>query len=81
MDKVPVLTPKALSDCFVLGKILSHGFVLTGYFPLYMSIVCATYLVSGSHSVDDEILLSSFLKFVDICESSALIWETLITWT
>ena len=47
IEKVPVLVPRYLSDIFVLGEILSHGFVLTGYFPLSLSLVCASYVITG----------------------------------
>ena len=34
VEKVPVLVPGFENDYLTLGRILSHGFVLTGYFPL-----------------------------------------------
>ena len=69
---MPVLTPKLVSDFFVLGKILSHGFVLVGYFPLCLSQVCGTLLISGQYNVSDEMLLSSFFNYIDSTESNAL---------
>jgi hypothetical protein len=72
IEKVPVLAPNFLSDFVLLGKILSHGFVLTGYVPLSLSLVCATYIISGSHNVSDDTLPKSFIHFVDNSESHAL---------
>ena len=73
VEKVPVLTPKVLSDFLYLGRsYLMVLYLVGGYFPLCFSRVCAAILISGSHSVSDDILLSSFFNFVDHIESNAL---------
>ena len=60
-EKVPMVMPRSETDYVVLGKILSHGFVLTGYFPIYISVVCASYLVSGASNVSDDVCFVRFL--------------------
>lgn len=72
IEKVPLTTPRPENDYVILGKILSHGFVLTSYFPTMISIVCASYLVSGSTEMSNDVLLQSFLNFVDTHEARAL---------
>ena len=72
IEKVPMVTPRSETDYVVIGKILSHGFVLTGFFPLYISVVCASYLLSGISNVSDDTLLHSFFNFLDLNEAKAL---------
>ena len=62
IEKVPILTPRPETDYVILGKLLSHGFVLTGYFPLYISVV---YLLNGASDVPDDVLLGSFFNYLD----------------
>lgn len=61
-----------MPDFFTFGKILSHGYVLTGYFPLCLSLVCATYLICGINRVSDEVITYSFFNFIDPTEARAL---------
>ena len=72
VEKVPILTPKSAQDFFVFGEILSHGYVLTGYFPLFISLVCATYQICGVDQVSEEALTHSYFNFVDPTEATAL---------
>ena len=67
-----MVTPRPDMDYVFLGKILSHGFVLTGFFPLYISVFCASYLLSGVSDVSDDALLHSFFNFLDPNEAKAL---------
>ena len=72
IEKVPMVTPRPDMDYVFLGKILSHGFVLTGFFPLYISVFCASYLLSGVSDVSDDALLHPFFNFLDPNEAKAL---------
>ena len=38
-DMIPVITPCPENDFVTLGKILSHGFVITGYFPPFCQLL------------------------------------------
>ena len=67
-----MVTPHSETDYIVVGKILSHGFILTGFFPLYISVVCASYLLSEISNVSDDTLLNSFFNFLDLNEAKAL---------
>ena len=43
--KIPVLSPEYVSHYFLLGKILSHGFILTGFLPIGLASThfCVSY--------------------------------------
>lgn len=69
---IPLITPHPENDFVTLGKILSHGFVITGYFPSFLSIACSSYLLSGNTEVSEDVLLQSFLNFVDDNEARGL---------
>ena len=71
-EKVPVLVPRPATEYIALGKILSHGFVLTGYFLLSISMMCVVYLISGVDQVSDDTLNHSFFNFLDPQEAMAL---------
>ncbi len=71
--KVPVSLPRLVSCYFQVGRILSQGYVLTGYFPLCLSKPVVQTIVSGKHQdVSDEDLLASFLKYIDTFEELAV---------
>ena len=43
--KVPMITPEYASHFFHLGRILSHGFVLTGFLPICLaSFLCHLFI-------------------------------------
>ena len=71
-EKVPVLVPCPAMEYKALGRILLHKFILTGYFPLSISMVCAVYLLSGVDQVSDDTLNHSFFNFLDPPEAMAL---------
>ena len=37
IEKIPSATPETAKSFLQMGMILAHGYVLTGYFPLYFS--------------------------------------------
>ena len=72
IEKVPVITPMMVQHYFQLGRILSHGYVLTRYFPLCHSLAFTTILFSGSSCASEELLIQSFLNYIDTVESEAV---------
>ena len=54
-----------------MGKIISHCFILTGMFPVFIS---NAYLQSVliDKSVSDETLITSFFRYVDTFEKEAI---------
>ena len=70
-EKVPIVTPDNLQWFFQLGRILSHGYVMTGHFPLSLAQACTTGMIS-SEAVSDDVLLQSFYNFIDDFESQAI---------
>ena len=57
-EKVPVVTPEYQQHFFQLGRILSHRYMLTGYFPLCLSQAFIAELVDPSTTVSDAVLYS-----------------------
>ena len=62
-EKVPVVRPSTASRFFQLGRILSHGYMLTGYFPVCLSrpfevvaLVCGPYT-----AIPDEAMVTIML--------------------
>ena len=72
MEKVPQVFPNNLSEYYSLGRFLFHAYVMTGFFPICLSKVCATALVCGKEFVTDSELVSSFYEFIDPFEANAL---------
>lgn len=70
-QKVPQVFPSNLPH-YHLGRFLSHAYVMTGYFPMCLSFVCAKVLLCSKEAVTDDDLTSSFNKFIDSFESEAL---------
>ena len=73
-EKVPILSPKYDSKYYQMGQILSHGFLLTGFFPLCFNQPFTITLLSNDNTsgVTDDMLLQSFLKYIDKFESDTL---------
>ncbi len=71
-NKVPQVIPKVQSYFFHIGRFLSHAFVMTGYFPIKLSIVSAKVIICGRSLVTDEELLCSFSRFIDQFEAKVL---------
>ena len=70
----PVVDPLSSESFYTIGRILSHGFVLTGYFPICLVPAVAVHLVSGDESqCSDATLLDSFLSYVSGFEKSAVL--------
>ena len=55
---------------YQLGRILSHGYVITTYFPLSLAQAFATALIS-TEAVSD-VLFQSFYNFIDDFEAQAI---------
>lgn len=72
LDKVPQVIPKTQSSFFNIGRFLSHAYLMTGYFPITLSIASAKVIICGQHAVTDEELCSSFSRFVDPFEARVL---------
>lgn len=73
LAKVPVITPDTCSFYFQLGRILSHGYVLTGYLPLFFAkAFFLSLLPTVGSEVDHNIIMESFMDYIDNCESEAL---------
>ena len=71
-EKVPVVTPEYQQHFFQLGRILSHRYMLTGYFPLCLSQAFIAELVDPSTTASDAVLLQSFLHYIDDFEAQAI---------
>ena len=69
--KVPVITPDNLTIFFQLGRILSHGYILTGYLPLFLAKAFFVSLLPSA-KVSQELLLASFLEYIDASEAEAV---------
>lgn len=69
--KVPVLTPDSTSY-FQLGRILSHGYILTGYLPLFCAKAFFISLLPTVQTVESEIIMESFLDYIDEPEAEAV---------
>ena len=72
-EKVPQVLPTSLSNFYHIGRFISHAYVLTGYFPVNLSIVFSKIMVCSEETyIYDDQLLSSTLHFVDNFEEAAL---------
>ncbi len=71
-EKVPIVTPDTASLFFHLGRIVSPGLVLTGYFPVCLAKTFTVGLLCGTALVSSENLLTSLLHYIDGFESQAL---------
>lgn len=74
IEKVPVVNPKTASCqiLFHIGRILSHRYVLTGYFPLCLAKVFTTHLVSSTSVVSNDMLIQSIMNYIDTAECQAV---------
>ena len=70
-EKVPIVGPQGV-DYYQVGRFVSHAYILTGFFPVYLSRVFSKALTCGIESVTDDDLLSSFYNFVEPFEGDAL---------
>ena len=75
--KVPVFNPAnaevAVKKLPILGRILSHSYILTGCFPTSISIVSVIGLFLGCDiDLEDDHLLESFFEFLPPPESQLL---------
>lgn len=60
IEKVPQVNSATMQDFYQIGRFLSHGFVMTGFFPLQLSMVCAKVILCGQESITEGDLVSSF---------------------
>lgn len=56
---------------FQLGRILSHGYILTGYLPLFFAKAFFVSLLPSAR-VSSELLLASFMEYIDTSEAEAV---------
>ena len=70
--KVPLGTPHPNENYIIFGEIISHGFILTDYFTIFISMVCASYLFSGSADAPSESRSEYLFNFLDTNEARAL---------
>ncbi len=55
-----------------MGAILSHGYVLTGYFPLYLANTLIAEVLCEHNGLFHDLLYESFLGYIDATESEAV---------
>ena len=62
-----------LPQFYHIGRFVSHAYILTGYFPINLSLVCAKILINGVDvPLSDGEIVSSFYDYIDDFERSAL---------
>lgn len=70
---VPNVDPGSSATFHWLGVILTHGFILTGFYPIcIVEAVSTKLLASGSQPCCNEVLLSSLLNYVSPLERVAM---------
>lgn len=66
---VPRISPGIEENVYtVLGRILWHGFVLSGVFPISINKVFLALVLAGKDSISDEDFLEGFLEYVSSYE-------------
>ena len=70
--KVPMITPEYASHFFHLGRILSHGFVLTGFLPICLASSFLCHLLSPDFEIDDDLLMNDFCLYIDPFERDSI---------
>ena len=69
----PVLHPDTdLSLLPVIGKIISHGYLSSGFLPVKMAFPTLASLLLQSSEIDDDILMSTFIHAVSAVEADTL---------
>ena len=65
IEVVPIVDPASSAMFKCLGVILTHGYILTGFYPVNVAEAVSTKLLvtSGSQPCCDDILLSSMLMY------------------
>ena len=73
-EVTPVIDPSSSSTFYLLGIILTHGFILTGFFPVFIAQAVSVALVAhnGSGHCSEGILLASFCNYVSLLEKLAV---------
>lgn len=56
----------------ILGRIISHQYVLTGIFPVYINRAFMVATLYGRQAVSDEDLIEAFLEYISENESQEL---------
>ncbi len=72
VEKIPLVTPETADLFLLMGTILSHGYVLTGYFPLYFAKTLTSELMCENNDLVHDLLYQSFLGYIDATESEAV---------
>ena len=66
-----IMTPEINFTYYCLGKILSHGYILTGFLPLNLSGLFLASLLSTDFIATNDVLEKEFLMFIDDFEREA----------
>ena len=66
-EAVPRIDPQTCGgDVFhTMGRILSYGYLATGFFPVFICKVSMMAALGGTSSITDDMILSSFLNYID----------------
>ena len=66
-EVVPRVDPQTCRiDVFtVLGRIISYGYLITGYIPVFMAKASVISSICRQTSISDDVILSSFLNYID----------------
>ena len=66
---VPRICPGIEENVYtILGRILWHGYILSGVFPISINKVFLTLMLAGKESINDEGFLDGFLEYVSSYE-------------
>lgn len=70
---VPRVDPQTCRiDLFmVLGRIISYGYLITGYFPVFMAKASVILCICGCQAISDDTILNSFLNYIDAFEKES----------
>ncbi len=68
-----LLLPPIIFLCvFSTRRILSHGYVLTGYLPPFFAKAFFMSLLPTVCAVDHDVLMESFIQYIDPSEAEAI---------
>lgn len=68
---VPRVDPQMCRiDLFTVpGRIISYGYLITGYFPVFMAKAISC--ICGCQAISDDAILNSFLNYIDAFEKES----------
>ena len=72
-EMVPRVDPQTCQiDLFtVLGRIISYGYLITGYFPVFMAKASVISCICDCQAISDDAILNSFLNYIDAFEKES----------